>query len=111
MLPYKRSEEHKLELSKNNPSIRFLTVVNGKAWCDNDSETKKFRLTNTPPEPLRKAVDIIAEDLGLDFPMSSADYVDKIYEDFLVKHFDSYHQYYKKYYKKLQGNLQETNKE
>ena len=110
MLPYKRSEEQKLELSKN-PSIRFLTVVNGKAWCDNDSETKKFRLTNTPPEPLRKAVDIIAEDLGLDFPMSSADYVAKIYKDFLVKHFDSYHQYYKKYYKKLQGNLQETNKE
>ena len=100
-----------MELSKNNPSIRFLTVVNGKAWCDNDSETKKFRLTNTPPEPLRKAVDIIAEDLGLDFPMSSADYVAKIYKDFLVKHFDSYHQYYKKYYKKLQGNLQETNKE
>ena len=100
-----------MELSKNNPSIRFLTVVNGKAWCDNDSETKKFRLTNTPPEPLRKAVDIIAEDLGLDFPMSSADYVAKIYKDFLVKYFDSYHQYYKKYYKKLQGNLQETNKE
>ena len=54
MLPYKRSEGHNLELSKN-PSIRFLTVVNGKAWCDNDSETKKFKLTNTPPEPLRKA--------------------------------------------------------
>ena len=106
MLPYKRSEEQKLELSKN-PSIRFLTVVNGKAWCDNDSETKKFRLTNTPPEPLRKAVDIIAEDLGLDFPMSSADYVAKIYKDFLVKHFYSYHQYYKK----LHVNLQETNKE
>ena len=106
MLPYKRSEEQKLELSKN-PSIRFLTVVNGKAWCDNDSETKNFKLTNTPPEPLRKAVDIIAEDLGLDFPMSSADYIAKIYKDFLVKHFDSYHQYYKK----LQGNLQETNKE
>ena len=99
-----------MELSKN-PSIRFLTVVNGKAWCDNDSETKKFKLTNTPPEPLRKAVDIIAEGLGLDLPMSSADYVAKIYKDFLVKHFDSYHQYYKKYYKKLQGNLQETNKE
>lgn len=99
-----------MELSKN-PSIRFLTVVNGKAWCDNDSETKKFKLTNTPPEPLRKAVDIIAEDLGLDFPVSSADYIAKIYKDFLVKHFDSYHQYYKKYYKKLQGNLQETNKE
>ena len=64
-------------------------------------------MTNTPPEPLRKAVDIIAEDLGFDFPMSSADYVAKIYKDFLVKHFDSYHQYYKK----LQGNLQETNKE
>ena len=96
-----------MELSKNNPSIRFLTVVNGKAWCDNDSETKKFKLTNTPPEPLRKAVDIIAEDLSLDFPMSSADYVAKIYKDFLVKHFDSYH----KYYKKLHGNLQETNKE
>ena len=95
-----------MELSKN-PSIRFLTVVNGKAWGDNDSETKKFKLTNTPPEPLRKAVDIIAEDLGLDFPMSSADYVAKIYKDFLVKHFDSYHQYYKK----LHGNLQETNKE
>lgn len=43
--------------------------------------------------------------------MSSADYVAKIYKDFLVKYFDSYHQYYKKYYKKLQGNLQETNKE
>lgn len=96
-----------MELSKNNPSIRFLTVVNGKAWCDNDSETKKFKLTNTPPEPLRKAVDIIAEDLGLDFPVSSANYIAKIYKDFLVKHFDSYHQYYKK----LQGNLQETNKE
>ena len=96
-----------MELSKNNPSIRFLIVVNGKAWCDNDSETKKFKLTNTPPEPLRKAVDIIAEDLGLDFPMSSADYVAKIYKDFLVKHFDSYHQYYKK----LHGNLQEINKE
>ena len=96
-----------MELSKNNPSIRFLIVVNGKAWCDNDSETKKFKLTNTPPEPLRKAVDIIAEDLGLDFPMSSADYIAKIYKDFLVKHFDSYHQYYKK----LHGNLQETNKE
>ena len=96
-----------MELSKNNPSIRFLIVVNGKAWCDNDSETKKFKLTNAPPEPLRKAVDIIAEDLGLDFPMSSAHYVAKIYKDFLVKHFDSYHQYYKK----LHGNLQETNKE
>ena len=96
-----------MELSKNNPSIRFLIVVNGKAWCDNDSETKKFKLTNAPPEPLRKAVDIIVEDLGLDFPMSSADYVAKIYKDFLVKHFDSYHQYYKK----LHGNLQETNKE
>ena len=96
-----------MELSKNNLSIRFLTVVNGKAWCDNDSETKKFKLTNTPPEPLRKAVDIIAEDLGLDFPVSSADYIAKIYKDFLVKHFDSYHQYYKK----LHGNLQETNKE
>ena len=100
-----------MELSKNNPSIRFLTVVNGKAWCDNDSETKKFKLTNTPPEPLRKAVDIIAEDLGLDFPMSSADYVAKIYKDFLVKHFDSYHQYYNKYYKMLHENLQETDKE
>lgn len=96
-----------MELSKNNPSIRFLTVVNGKAWCDNDSEIKKFKLTNPPPEPLRKAVDITAEDLGLDFPMSSADYVAKIYKDFLVKNFDLYHQYYKK----LQGNLQETDKE
>lgn len=96
-----------MELSKNNPSIRFLTVVNGKAWCDNDSEAKKFKLTNAPPEPLRKAVDIIAEDLGLDFPMSSADYVAKIYKDFLVKHFDSYNQYYKM----LHENLQETDKE
>ena len=39
--------------------------------------------------------------------MNSADYVAKIYKDFLVKHFDSYHQYYKK----LQENFQETDKE
>lgn len=95
-----------MELSKN-PSIRFLTVVNGKAWCDNDSETKKFKLTNTPPEPLRKAVDIIAEDLEIDFPMSSTDYVAKAYKDFLLRNFDSYRQYYKS----LQENLQETDKE
>ncbi len=42
--------------------------------------------------------------------MSSADYVAKIYKDFLVKHFDSYHQYYNQYYKMLHENLQETNK-
>lgn len=89
-----------MEPSKN-PSIRFLTVVNGKAWCDNDSEIKKFKLTNTPPAPLRKAVDIIAEDLEIDFPMSSADYVAKTYKDFLLRNFDSYHQYYK--------SLQESN--
>ena len=59
---------------------------------------------------LRKAVDIIAEDLGLDFPISSADYVAKIYKDFLVKHFDLYHQYYNQYYKILHENLQETDK-
>lgn len=39
--------------------------------------------------------------------MSSANYVAKVYKDFLVKYFDSYHQYYKK----LQENLQETDKE
>ena len=43
-------------------------------------------MTNTPPKPLRKAVDVIAEDLGIDFPMSSANYVAKVYKDFLVKH-------------------------
>ena len=84
-----------MELSKN-PSIRFLTVVNGKAWCDNDSETKKFKLNNIPPEPLRKAVDIMAEDLSLDFPVSSANYVAKAYKEFLLKYFDSYHMNYKK---------------
>ena len=42
--------------------------------------------------------------------MSSADYVAKIYKDFLVKHFDSYHQYYNQYYKMLHENLQETDK-
>lgn len=85
-----------MELSKN-PSIRFLTVVNGKAWCDNDSETKKFKLTNSPPEPLRKAVDVIAEDLGLDFPVSSDNYTAKAYKEFLLKYFDFYHYYYKKF--------------
>lgn len=42
--------------------------------------------------------------------MSSADYVAKIYKDFLVKYFDLYHQYYNQYYKMLHENLQETDK-
>lgn len=83
-----------------NTSIRFLKVVNGKAWSETDSETKKFNLNLAPPEPLREAVDVIAEDLGIDFPRGSGDYTAKAYKTFLTKNFDAYH----KYFQNLQKN-------
>lgn len=74
---------------------KFLAVVNGKAWCDTDSERKKYNLESVPPYALVLAVDVIANDLNLDFPTGSSDYSAKIYKKFLNFYYEDYCQYYR----------------